>query len=189
MLKISICILTASKEQLVLMLYDGAIRFCEAAKKAWNDGNDLENAHKSLIKAQDIILELTYSLNKEEGGDLADKMSQLYAYCYSTLVTANLERSEKLVTDVQNVITDLREGWAAAMEQVVVEDTENQAALSSNQTSEPIDSQEKVELSTQAPTSQPEQPKGKVLAKIPIVKVPADQAIQADSQPRLSVQG
>lgn len=179
-------ILTASKEQLVLMLYDGAVRFCETAKNAWKNDNDLETAHKSLVKAQDIVLELAYSLNKQEGGELANKMAQLYAYCYSRLVTANLQRSEKIVSEVQNIISDLRDGWSKAMENIVKEDTENQAELSSGKAPLATETAPAQKPSAAAPSAPNN---GKVLAKIPIAKVPASEAKTVDNKPRISVQG
>jgi flagellar secretion chaperone FliS len=162
-------VLTASKEQLVLMLFDGAIRFCERGKKGWADQN-LEVSHRSLVRAQEIVLELAYALDKEKGGAVAAKMAQLYTYCYSRLVTANVERSPEIVDEVQHILGELRSAWSEAMER------EGRAAGSAN---------------ASAPSSAPAPAAsdGKVLAKIPVKKmaVPAGEA--GENRPRLSVQG
>ncbi|MBN1256821.1 MAG: flagellar export chaperone FliS [Planctomycetes bacterium] len=107
-------VLTASPQQLVLMLFDGAIRFIETARKAWQT-KDIETAHKSLIRAQEIILELTYSLNREKGAEIAENMSRLYGFCYRQLVEANIQHSEELLDPVQNILRELRATWAEAI--------------------------------------------------------------------------
>ncbi|MFH0910264.1 MAG: flagellar export chaperone FliS [Planctomycetota bacterium] len=110
-------VLTASREQLVLMLYDGALRFCESAKRAWEKKN-LEVSHKSLVRAQSILLELIYALDKTRDPELTARLNQLYAYCYKQLVLANVQRDSTLIDEVEGILRDLRETWAEAMEKL-----------------------------------------------------------------------
>ncbi len=107
-------VLTASRERLVLMLYDGLLRFCREAKAAWEQ-NDLESAHNALLRAQNIVLELTYALDREHGGEFAQRLAQLYGYCYTRLVRANIDRNPLLVDEVAGLLGDLREAWAEAL--------------------------------------------------------------------------
>lgn len=157
-------ILTASKERLVLMLYDGMQRFCEQAKAGWKEEN-LERAHQGLVRAQDILLELLYTLDKEKGGEIADKLAQLYTFCYRHLVEANLERSCAKVEEVQGIVQNLRDAWAEAMEKAGAPET------------------------VPAEADQAEaKPAGTPLAKIPLQKV-AVPVGEDGERPRLSVQG
>src|SRR5437867_13254576 len=74
---------TASPGQLVLMLYDGAIRFLEQARAGFSNDDPLEfnqSIHNNILKAQAIINELNASLDTEKGGELAAKLRVLYNY-------------------------------------------------------------------------------------------------------------
>jgi flagellar protein FliS len=106
---------TASREQLVLMLYDGAIRFSEQAKERLSVA-DHEGAHGLLIKAQNIILELLYALDRKTGGQVADNLASLYTYCYNRLVEANIHHVPGKVDESNSIMKGLREAWAQAIE-------------------------------------------------------------------------
>ncbi|MHC4885030.1 MAG: flagellar export chaperone FliS [Planctomycetota bacterium] len=172
-------VMTASKEQLVLMLFDGCIRFSEVAKKGWAD-KDLEAAHNAMVRAQNIVLELAVALDKEKGGELAVNMAGLYNYCYRQLVDANIEHDPERVDEVIGIVRELREAWAQAMDKV---------GASAEK------SPDQVQLSTApapAASPAPAAPAGKVLAKIPVKKmaVPNPAAgLAPEDRPRLSVQG
>ncbi|MFW5856672.1 MAG: flagellar export chaperone FliS [Planctomycetota bacterium] len=157
-------ILTASKERLVLMLFDGALRFCEQGKKGWAE-DDLERAHTGMVRAQDILLELLYALDKEQGGKIADNLAQLYTFCYRHLVEANMEKSNEKVDEVIGVLHNLREAWSEAMDKAGAP-----------------------EKADAAPAPQAEASTGAPLARIPLKKVPAATA-QDGERPRISVQG
>lgn len=159
-------VMTASQEQLILMLFDGALRFCSQAKAAWVD-SDLETAHNSLVRSQNIVLELTYALDKEQGGELAENMARLYNYCYRELVQANLERDAARVDDVVSVLEDLRAAWSEAMEKAGVN----------------------AKAESPAPQQTTQGAGGTVLARLPVAQVPAATATDAGNRPRLSVQG
>lgn len=106
---------TASKEQLVLMLMDGVLRFSEQARKAIEEKNE-EERHLKLIRCQDIIFELIAGIDRDQGGEVAENLGRLYSYSIRCLVVANLDKNAEKISEVQRIFRELREGWAGAME-------------------------------------------------------------------------
>ena len=102
---------TSSQEKLLIMLYDGAIRFCRQAKKNLEE-RQYEMSHHSLIKVQNILIELISSLNTEF--EIAQNLSSLYDYLYSRLVEANLKKDCAIIDEVIEFLTELRNTWAEA---------------------------------------------------------------------------
>jgi flagellar protein FliS len=100
---------TASQEKLLLMLFDGAIRFCRSAVQALEEKQD-EKAHTNLIKAQNIIEELISSLNFDY--DIAQNLYSLYDYLYIRLVEANMNKDSAIIEEALRFLTELRETWA-----------------------------------------------------------------------------
>lgn len=106
---------TASPGQLVLMLFDGAIRFLEQARTGFALDDPLEcnqTVHNNIVRAQKIIQELNYSLNMSAGGDFAANMRRLYDYFDTRLNHSNRTKCEKGVGEVIARLTTLREAWA-----------------------------------------------------------------------------
>lgn len=103
-------ITTASPLQLVVMLYDGALRFMHQGKQAIIDGN-LAEQNEKLQRAQRIISELTACLDMEQGGEIAQNLFALYDFAYNRLVTANLEDRADYVDQAIKVFSELRESW------------------------------------------------------------------------------
>lgn len=99
---------TAPPEQLIVMLYDGAVRFLEQAKAALREGED---ASQPLGRAQDIMVELAGSLNRS-AGPIADNLAQLYDFWIHRLFQAQVRRDVALVDEVLSMVRDLREAWA-----------------------------------------------------------------------------
>jgi flagellar protein FliS len=97
-------------EKLILMLYEGALRFTNFAKKAIRDG-DIEKKVYYIIKVSNIFIELINSLDFEKGGDVAYYLNGLYAYQLELLAKANLENNEKYLDDVIRVLKGLIEAW------------------------------------------------------------------------------
>ena len=97
-------------EKLILMLYEGALRFANFAKKAINEGN-IEEKVKYIIKTSNIFIELINSLDFEKGGDIAYYLNGLYAYQLELLAKANLENETKYLDDVIRVLKGLIEAW------------------------------------------------------------------------------
>ena len=105
---------TASPEQLVTMLYDGAVRFGDQALAALEAG-DPETFCKKLGRVQAIVLELSASLNRAEGGAVAGNLAALYAYVHTRLVEADIERAPEPIHESIGIIRELREGWTEAV--------------------------------------------------------------------------
>lgn len=100
----------ASPLQLVVMMYDGALRFMEQGKHAMKL-RDLEKQNYYLLKAQKIVMELTACLDMEQGGEIAQNLLALYGYVVNELMDANIkDRSEGIDRSIR-VISDLRESW------------------------------------------------------------------------------
>lgn len=100
----------ASPLQLVVMLYDGCLRFMEAGKRAIQD-RDLEKQNDSLQRAQRIIAELMSTLDMEKGGDVSQNLLSLYTFAYNRLVEANIEDNPDYVDHAIQVMSGLRESW------------------------------------------------------------------------------
>lgn len=105
---------TASQGKLLLMLYDGALKFLTLAEEGIQD-TDIEKSHKYLIKTQDIIVELMVTLDLEKGGQVAQNLMSLYSFLKGHLVKANLEKDLDKVIEARNIMAELREAWAVAV--------------------------------------------------------------------------
>jgi flagellar secretion chaperone FliS len=102
---------TASPLQLVVMLYDGALRFMDAGRRAMVAGNRWEK-NQNLQRAQRILAELMSSLDMDKGEEVAKNLFALYSFCYSRLVEANLEDDTNLIDQPIRVLTELRDSWS-----------------------------------------------------------------------------
>ncbi len=105
---------TASQEQILLMLYDGAIQFLNKAKKGMED-KDIESIHNNIIGAQKIISEFMNTLDMETGGEVAKNLYGLYDYMYFKLVQANVKRDVAMVNEVLGYLKELRRTWDQAI--------------------------------------------------------------------------
>jgi len=114
-------VLTASREQLLLMLYDGAIRFASQAREKLGEG-DFEGTHGLLVRAQRVILHLMSSLDPSVDALLCERLSSLYTFTYMRLVKANVERDPKLIDEAVEILSSLRETWYEAIEKTKLED-------------------------------------------------------------------
>ena len=110
----SMQILSAKPEKLILMLYDGAIRFIQQGIKAMKE-NKIELAHNNLLRSQNIMVELMASLNFEKGGELAVNLFRIYEFMHYTLVQANVKKEAEPLTRVAEQLKMLRESWAQAL--------------------------------------------------------------------------
>ncbi|MFY9147353.1 MAG: flagellar export chaperone FliS [Bacillota bacterium] len=101
---------TASRGELLLMLYDGAIKFANQAKKAIEDG-EVAHAHLRLIRVQDIVAELSATLDHDSSPDIADGLAKLYDYMMHLLVQANIKKDTEPLDQVISMLLELRETW------------------------------------------------------------------------------
>ena len=104
---------TASPAELILLLYDGAIKYCRQAE-AHLDNGERELAHNALLRSQDIIDELAVSLDFSAGEEIAQGLLQLYDYMGQRLVEANIHKDKAPITEVAAMLQELRETWAEA---------------------------------------------------------------------------
>lgn len=105
---------TASKEQILLMLYQAAIKNC---KKAMESIDNKDVAAKGIFigKLQDIIIELNNSLDFEVGGDVARELSSLYDYLLYSSTQANIKIDKEPLEGCLNVLNTLYDGWSQAV--------------------------------------------------------------------------
>ncbi len=108
-------ILTASPEQLILMLYNGCIKFMNEAVAGIEEKN-IEKAHNACVRAQNIVAELMNSLNMEY--PISSELMRLYEYVDHELVLGNMNKDKECFNNGKRVISELREGWADAMKKV-----------------------------------------------------------------------
>jgi flagellar protein FliS len=101
----------ASPVQLVVMLYDGALRFMEAGRAAMLRG-DLIVQNQNLQKAQRIVLELMATLNMDKGGEISQNLMALYTFVLEQLVQANVHDSTDPIDHAMKTMSGLRESWA-----------------------------------------------------------------------------
>lgn len=100
---------TASPTRLVVMLYEGAIRFCHQGIEAMKSKR-YEDKNYYLVKAQRIVSELLGSLNRE-AGDVTGNLMRIYMYMLERLVDANVQDNPKHILEVIGMLEGLRESW------------------------------------------------------------------------------
>jgi flagellar protein FliS len=103
---------TATPEKLLLMLYDGAIRFLRQARLAMEQ-QDLESTNKWLGKLQDIFVELNTSLDLDQG-EIALNLRKLYEFYQNEVIIANVEKNVDRLQPVEEFLKLFREMWAEA---------------------------------------------------------------------------
>jgi len=108
-------VMTASPEQILIMLYDGAIRFVRQAQFAIKDGRQADKAI-AISKAMAIITEFSNTLDYEVGGEIALDLSQLYDFMIRELSAVNARSEADRLEPVEKILLDLREGFAGAVE-------------------------------------------------------------------------
>lgn len=104
-------IMSAPKEQLLLLLYNVAIKACKGAKEAIEQ-NNYGTAHEHLLKAQEILLELMVTL--DQNIPISEHLTKLYDYFIDRLIEANVKKSAEPVDQVLHFLVELRDTWAEA---------------------------------------------------------------------------
>ena len=105
----------ASKEQLLIMFYEGAIRFVSRAENALREGN-IEQKNYCINKASAIITELSVTLDHEIGGQIASDLEALYDFMNLELINANIKNSLSSLKTVKTLLADLGETWKRAID-------------------------------------------------------------------------
>jgi len=101
---------TANQGKLIVMLYDGAIKFLNIAIENM-DPKTYDIANNNILKAQDIITELLLSLNMKEGGEISQNLFNLYLFFKKRLLEANIKKDSEIVKSVMKNMKDLRDAW------------------------------------------------------------------------------
>lgn len=107
---------TAPKEQILLMLYDGAVRFLNQAKVGFAEKN-IEKIHNNIIKVQNIITEFEATLDMQSGGQFAENLFALYEYINNQLLIANIKKREDCLDEALKHMIELRDTWRQAVRQ------------------------------------------------------------------------
>ncbi|MDR2631488.1 MAG: flagellar export chaperone FliS [Spirochaetaceae bacterium] len=109
---------TASQGQLIIMLYDEAVRQLDRSLELLTlnavekkDPARIEQIGKAVVKTQEIITELMVSLDFEQGGDIAKNLFALYTWFNQELLEANIAQDLKRITNVRSMLGDLRNTW------------------------------------------------------------------------------
>lgn len=111
---------TAPRGQLVVMLYDGAIRFLECALTGFqfDDPKEFnETINNNVIRAQEIIRELDNSLDLAQGGELATTLRRLYIYMDNQLTLSNGHKTPEGIRDAVKRLSILRDAWREMLDQ------------------------------------------------------------------------
>jgi flagellar secretion chaperone FliS len=108
---------TASKEQILLMLYQAAIKNCKKAIEAIDQKNVAKKG-EYIAKMQDIIVELSNSLDFEVGGDIAKELNSLYDYLMFSSTQANIKIDKQPLEGCLKVLNTLYDGWTEAVKSI-----------------------------------------------------------------------
>ena len=103
---------TATGEELTLMLYDGALKFCNQALAAM-EAKDFLKTNTLITKVQNIVREFQVTLDKSH--EISNQLDQLYEYLHRRLIEANLKKDAEILIEVRDHIRSLRDTWKEAM--------------------------------------------------------------------------
>jgi flagellar protein FliS len=129
---------TASQGQLIIMLYDDAVKHLDQGLELLNmnvkgkrDPGKIEKINKAVLKAQEIITELMASLDFDQGGEIARNLFSLYSWFNQELLEANVQQDPRRITIVRNMVNELRGAWNEAVSKSSAE-TANRPVLGVN---------------------------------------------------------
>lgn len=107
-------VMTASPAELTLMLYDGAIKFCNLAESGI-ENKDIQKAHTNLVKVQKIIDYLRQTLDMRY--EVAQDFERIYVYLSKRLLEANLKKDQEILKEVNEHLHSVRDTWKEVMRQ------------------------------------------------------------------------
>lgn len=105
-------IMTASPGELTLMLYEGAIKFCNIAIVAIEQ-NDVQKAHTNIVKVENIIEEFRATLDHKY--PIAEEFEKVYLYIYDRLIEANMKKDTEILEEVLKHLRTMRDTWKEVM--------------------------------------------------------------------------
>ena len=112
---------SAGKEKLLLLMYEGAIKFIKKSILAVDNGN-IAAKGENIGYAYDVIMELNNTLDHKIGGEIAASLEQLYMFITDKLVQANIENKREHLVDALKVTETLYSGWKEAIEKLKKQD-------------------------------------------------------------------
>jgi flagellar protein FliS len=107
---------THSKEKILLMLYEGAVRFLKFARMGIEEKNP-KTRGENISKVMAILTELDCALDREDGGELVENLSGLYRYMMDRLTDANVKNDTEALDEVGRLLTELKEGFEGALQE------------------------------------------------------------------------
>ncbi len=110
-------VMTATPEQLQMMLFDGALRFGEQARAALAQKN-YEQTYQNVSRVQKILTEMLSTLKHDVSPDLCSRLAALYQYAYKKLIEASVEHKMESLDEAMNVLKFQRETWHMLLDQV-----------------------------------------------------------------------
>jgi len=110
-------VLTASREQLLLLAYDGVLRFLARARRGLQDG-DYHEKHTGISRAQGLIIELRRTLDFSAAPELAHNLARIYTYLIEELARADADDDDSRLAQVLRLVTEMREAWLDAARQL-----------------------------------------------------------------------
>ena len=108
---------SASREKLLLMMYEGAIRYTKKAILAV-ENKDIAARGMNIGHAYDIVMELNNTLDHEIGGEVAVNLEQLYMFITDQLIKANIKPDKEKLENVLKILETLYDGWIQAVEKI-----------------------------------------------------------------------
>jgi len=125
---------TAGPGQLIVMLYDEAVKQLTKAiellqlnSKEKKDPGRIEQISKAVMKTEEIITELTVSLDFEQGEEISKNLFALYTWFNRELVEANIKSDINRIITVRDMLSDLRNTWSAVANQKITEKPNREA--------------------------------------------------------------
>jgi len=103
----------ASKDQLLLMLVEGAVKFSKIGRQAIVD-KDVKKAHENIVKTQNIFYELMATLDVNKGGEWAKGLMSVYEFIVRKLMDANIKKDFEIINEVIPLIEDIKDTWEQA---------------------------------------------------------------------------
>jgi len=104
-------ITTVSQGKLIVMLYEGAIRFLSIARDNVENPRKFDTVNANILKTQEIISELMSSLDMNKGGKIADDLLSLYVYFKKRLLEANMKKDKDILNELIKHFNDLKTAW------------------------------------------------------------------------------
>lgn len=107
-------IMTASPEELTLLLYNGALRFVSESITSMEQG-DMQQSHNANVRAQDIVREFMITLDMKY--EISKTWMPLYEYIVYCLIQGNIKKDKEQLLQAKSMLSELREAWVGAMKQ------------------------------------------------------------------------